>query len=113
ERSTIPTPAEPRAGPPRKQGRRAAMLAQIRAFAKSPFAIGILGLLILSFLVFGIGDVFRSGAVKDSVVQAGSRSISAAQYKQRFDAFRKQVEQQQNNGQPITTEQAVQLGLDR
>lgn len=89
------------------------MLSYIRAFAKSPFAVGILGVLILSFLVFGIGDVFRSGSIKDSVVQAGSRSISSPTFKQRFDSFKKQVETQQNNGQPITTEQAAAAGLDK
>ena len=89
------------------------MLAQIRTFAKSPIAMGILGLLVISFLVFGIGDVFRTGAIKDSVIQAGSRSLGAAQFKQRFDTYRKQVEQQQNNGQPITTEQAAAAGLDK
>ncbi|OYX31293.1 MAG: hypothetical protein B7Y99_10500 [Caulobacterales bacterium 32-69-10] len=97
----------------KKQGLRAAMLAQIRAFAKSPVAVGIFALLILSFLVFGIGDVLGAGAIKDSVVQAGSRSISSLTFKQRFDAFKKQVEQQQNNGQPITAEQAAQAGLDK
>lgn len=89
------------------------MLAQIRAFAKSPIAVAILGLLLLSFVVFGIGDVFRNRSIKDSVVQAGQRSINSAMFKLRFDQFRKQVEQQQNNGQPITTEQAAAAGLDK
>ncbi|HTI66775.1 MAG TPA: peptidyl-prolyl cis-trans isomerase [Caulobacteraceae bacterium] len=89
------------------------MLAQIRAFAKSPIAMGILGLLVLSFLVFGIGDVFRNGSIKDSVVQAGSRSVSSPQFKQRFDSFKKQIETQQNNGQPITVEQAAAAGIDK
>jgi peptidyl-prolyl cis-trans isomerase D len=89
------------------------MLAQIRQFAKSPIALGILGLLLLSFVVFGIGDVFKNGAIKDAVVQAGGRSVGAAQFKLRFDQFRKQVEQQQNNGQPMTVEQAAAAGLDK
>lgn len=89
------------------------MLSYIRAFAKSPVAVVIFALLILSFLVFGIGDVLGTRAVKDSVVQAGSRNINALAFKQRFDQFKKQVEQQQNNGQPITTEQAAQAGLDK
>jgi peptidyl-prolyl cis-trans isomerase D len=89
------------------------MLSYIRAFAKSPVAVVIFALLILSFLVFGIGDVLGARAVKDSVVQAGSRSIDSLAFKQRFDQFKKSVEQQQNNGQPITTEQAAQAGLDK
>lgn len=89
------------------------MLAQIRAFAKSPIALGILGLLVLSFLVFGIGDVFRGGAVNDAVVQAGSRKITSVQFKTRFDNFRRQMEQERNQGQPISMEQIDAAGLDK
>ena len=89
------------------------MLSYIRAFAKSPIAVAIFGLLIASFLVFGIGDVFRAQTARDAVVQAGSRVINSAAFKQRFDAYRKQVEQSQNGGQPLTTEQAAQAGLDK
>ncbi len=35
------------------------MLAGFRSFAKSPFAVVLFGLLIVSFAVFGISDVFR------------------------------------------------------
>jgi peptidyl-prolyl cis-trans isomerase D len=76
------------------------MLAQIRTFAKSPVATVLLGLLVVSFAVFGIADVFRNHAIKDSVVQAGSRSIGSAQFKQMFESYKKQAEQQ-NGGQPI------------
>src|SRR3569833_4360431 len=88
------------------------MLAQIRSFAKSPVATLLLGLLVVSFAVFGIADVFRNHAVKDSVVEAGSRSIGGAEFKRMFDQYKQQAEQQ-NGGQPITTEQAVNAGADR
>lgn len=88
------------------------MLSYIRSFAKSPVAVAIFGLLIISFLVFGIGDVFRAQTARDAVVQAGSRVINSQAFKERFDAYRKQVEAQ-NGNQPITTEQAAQAGLDK
>ena len=85
------------------------MLAQIRTFAKSPVATVLLGLLVVSFAVFGIADVFRNHATKDSVIEAGSRTIGGAEFKQMFDQYKKQAEQQ-NGGMPITTEQAVAAG---
>ena len=89
------------------------MLAQIRTFAKSAVAKVLLALLVCSFAVFGIADVFRTGAVKDAVIQAGPRKVTAVQFKQRFDQFRKDIEQRQNGGMPITMEQIAQAGLDR
>jgi peptidyl-prolyl cis-trans isomerase D len=88
------------------------MLALIRRFAKSPFAAVLMGLLVVSFAVFGISDVFRNGAIKDAVIQAGGRVINAADYKRVFDLEKQQLEQQ-NGGQPITNEEAVAAGVDR
>ncbi len=88
------------------------MLSAIRAFAKSPFATGLLGLLVVSFGVWGIKDVFRSGGFTDAVVKAGSRPpITSAQFKDIFAAEKAQREQQA--GQQVSNEQAVKLGLDR
>ena len=88
------------------------MLAQIRAFTKSPIATALLGLLVVSFAVFGITDVFNNRISKDAVVEAGGRKVNGAEFKQMFDNYRKQLEQQ-NGGQPITTEQAAAQGVDR
>jgi peptidyl-prolyl cis-trans isomerase D len=88
------------------------MLAQIRSFAKSPIATVLLGLLVVSFAVFGIADVFRNHTVSDAVIQAGPRTIGAAEFKQMFDSYLKQAEQQ-NGGQPITVQQAAAAGADR
>lgn len=87
------------------------MLANIRVLAKSPFAAVLFGLLVASFAVFGISDIFKNPIVKDAVVQAGSRSLSSADFKQAFDANRKRYEQQ--SGQAITTEQAVAMGFEK
>ncbi|WP_372786131.1 SurA N-terminal domain-containing protein [Phenylobacterium sp.] len=86
------------------------MLAAIRAFAKSPYAAVLIGLLIISFAVFGARDMFRA-KVSTDVVTAGNRSISPADFKREFDGYKSQVEQQV--GQPITPEIAAANGLDR
>ena len=85
------------------------MLAGFRSFAKSPFAVVLFGLLIISFAVFGISDVFK-GPTGKWVIAAGSRSMTPDDFKARFEAYRKQ---QQAQGQTLTPDMAVQTGLDR
>lgn len=85
------------------------MLAAIRAFAKSWVAALLMGLLIVSFALWGIRDVFR-GRINDAVITAGSRSISATEFRGEFDSFKKDIEQQA--GQSITPQLAVENGLD-
>ncbi|MDB5468123.1 MAG: rotamase family protein, partial [Phenylobacterium sp.] len=60
------------------------MLSAIRAFAKSWVAAVLIGLLIVSFAVFGIRDVFRNSA-PDAVITAGSRTITSTDFKREFD----------------------------
>lgn len=86
------------------------MFSAVRQFAKSLVARILLGILIVSFAIFGIGDVFRQ-ARSDTVVKAGSREIGAADFKREFDGYKQQTEQRV--GQPITVEMAVEKGLDR
>jgi peptidyl-prolyl cis-trans isomerase D len=86
------------------------MLAAARKFAKSWVAAVLIGLLIISFAIFQTRDAFR-GNFSNDVVTAGSRSVSAADYKREFDNFRKNAEQQV--GRPVTQEMAVANGLDR
>lgn len=86
------------------------MLAGFRTFAKSPFAVVLFGLLIVSFAVFGISDVFK-GPQGSGVVSAGSRTLSAQDFKARFDNYRKEIERR--NGEALTPDQAVERGVDR
>jgi peptidyl-prolyl cis-trans isomerase D len=86
------------------------MLSAIRAFAKSWVAAVLIGLLIVSFAVFGINDVFR-GNMSDAVVQAGPRKVTSAAFKREFDSQKGRIEQQM--GQPVPLETAVANGLDR
>ena len=88
------------------------MLGYVRAFAKSPFAIGIFVLLIGAFVIFGIGDVFRNGRLEDAVVKAGSRpAVTSAQFKQMFATDKAQIEKQA--GQPVSNEDAIAHGFDK
>jgi len=86
------------------------MLAGFRTFAKSPLAVILFALLIVSFAVFGISDVFK-GPRLSGVVQAGSRTLTPQAFKVRFDSYRKGTERQ--TGEAITPDQAVERGIDR
>ncbi|HQR88524.1 MAG TPA: SurA N-terminal domain-containing protein, partial [Caulobacter sp.] len=86
------------------------MLAGFRTFAKSPFAVILFGLLILSFAVFGISDVFN-GPRMSGVVSAGSRTVSATDFKTRYENYRKETERR--SGEALTPDQAVERGVDR
>ena len=81
------------------------MLLAVRKFAKSWVAAVLIGLLVISFALFGINDVFKGGT-SNYVVTAGSRKVSTADFKREFDNFRKNAEQQM--GQPISVELAVE-----
>ncbi|THD59781.1 peptidylprolyl isomerase [Phenylobacterium sp.] len=88
------------------------MLSAIRVFAKSWVATLLFGLLIVSFVVFGIGNRNNfSPRISNSVITAGSRSIGPAEFKRAFDGFKGKLEQQY--GQQISPELAAQNGLDR
>jgi len=86
------------------------MLAAVRRFAKSPYAAALLVLLIASFAVFGIQDVFK-GRVSDWVIKTGSRTMGPADFKRNFDGYKAQAEQQAQR--PISVEEASAQGIDR
>jgi peptidyl-prolyl cis-trans isomerase D len=88
------------------------MLANIRTFAKSWVATVLFGLLIVSFVVFGIGnrDLLHP-KITNSVITAGSRSVGPAEYKRAFDGYIQRLQQQM--GQQITPELAAANGLDQ
>lgn len=85
------------------------MLALIRAFAKSWVAAVLIGLLIVSFAVFGVGDVFKT-RVPNEVVAAGSRSVTVEEFRSEWDRAKQNLEQQ--NGQQISNELAVENRFD-
>jgi peptidyl-prolyl cis-trans isomerase D len=70
----------------------------------------LFGLLIVSFVIWGVGDMFR-GFVPNKVAEVGGQSISAQQYESALQTlmFRIQTRTHRN----LTTAQAHELGLDR
>jgi peptidyl-prolyl cis-trans isomerase D len=87
------------------------MLAQIRSIAKSPLVIVLLAVLMLSFLLWGVRDVFTNLNAGDAVIQAGGRTLGEARFRQVFEDELKSYSQQ--TGQQISTADAVKAGLDR
>lgn len=92
------------------------MTGSLRSTARNPVAIALMGLLILVFLVLGVGgggrfpDAFRAAAA-DSVVTAGSHSMSSRDFLRVFDQQKEKYEQQA--GQTFTTDFLVQNGADQ
>lgn len=89
------------------------MLAQFRAFAKSPVANVLLGLILVSFLFVGGRSVLSAaGNSKDAVVRAGGRTVTSAQFRQMFQRALQRLSQQ-NNNQPVTTAEALKNDVDK
>ena len=80
----------------------------VRSFAKSWVAAILIGLLVISFAIFGINDVFTGGGGRD-VVKAGDRTVSPQEFKLQFDQAKARLEEQA--GQPIPLEDMVARGM--
>ncbi len=87
------------------------MLSKFRVLAKSPIFIGLAGILVASFMLWSIRDVFRFTVSGDTVIQAGARKIDSARFRQIFNDELRSYGQQ--NGQVISVQDAVKNGLDR
>ena len=70
----------------------------------------VMGLLALSFAIWGIGDIFR-GFGLSTVAKVGNTEITIEQFRQSYNDRLQQLGRQFNR--PITQEQARALGLDR
>jgi peptidyl-prolyl cis-trans isomerase D len=86
------------------------MLAAIRAFAKSWVASLLIGLLVVSFSVWGIRDVLHP-KFSDAVVTAGAHETSPNEFKRMFEGMRQQAGQQA--GQDLSVTDAIAAGLDQ
>ena len=84
------------------------MISLFRQFTKSWVFIGLMALLILSFAIFGMSDVFK-GSSATNVVEAGKRVVTASDFKQIFET-NKQQWTQERNGQSFTNEEFVAQG---
>ena len=70
----------------------------------------VMGLLIFSFAIWGIGDIFR-GFGRSTVVKIGNTEITIEQFRQMYNDRLQQVSRQ--FGRVLTPDQIRQLGLDR
>jgi len=86
------------------------MLAAFRSFAKSPWAIGLLGLIIVAFVLVGTTDIFGT-RVGVNVITAGTRTVTQNEFSAAFKRSLQQLGQQY--GQPVSQEMALEQGLDQ
>ncbi|HTT99502.1 MAG TPA: SurA N-terminal domain-containing protein [Rhizomicrobium sp.] len=84
------------------------MLQKMRSFSKSIFASIFMGALALSFVVWGIADVFRS-RTDNNVATIGSDEISYDTFSREYQRFLRN--QSRETGQEITPEEARKAGL--
>jgi peptidyl-prolyl cis-trans isomerase D len=70
----------------------------------------VMGVLILSFAVWGIADIFK-GYGKSSLAMIGNTEISTEQFRQLYTDKLQQIGRQ--FGRPLTSDQARAFGLDR
>lgn len=81
------------------------MISVFRNFAKSKWAAALLVLVGVALLIGGAKlDVF-SGIMPKHVIDAGSRTVDAAEFRSDFDRAREQL--QERAGRPLTTEDLV------
>lgn len=85
------------------------MLTAIRSKASSWIIKILFALLVLSFAIWGINDIFRAPGRQATAIEVGDTSISVSAL---HDAYQRQLQQlQQQFGGQFTAEQAEQLGL--
>jgi peptidyl-prolyl cis-trans isomerase D len=70
----------------------------------------VMGVLVISFAIWGIGDIFR-GFGQNSVAEIGGTEISIEQFRQYYTDRLQQIGRQM--GRPVTPDQARSLGIDR
>jgi peptidyl-prolyl cis-trans isomerase D len=85
------------------------MLNSLRKGVSSIFIKAFLGLIILSFVVWGVADVFRGYGARD-LVRVGSQTITPEQYQRAYEEEMNRA--QMRFGQRPTRELARMLGLD-
>lgn len=85
------------------------MLDSLRDAARSWVAKLLLGVLVLSFAVWGIADVFRGDISSNAVLSAGRSEVSATEFRLAYDRQLQFLSQRFN--QRLTREQAQALGI--
>lgn len=86
------------------------MMDSMRNAARTWVAKVLIGLLAVSFGVWGIADVFRSGA-DNELATVGKQTVTGDQFNNAFQEYLQNVARQ--SGQALTPEQARGLGIDK
>ena len=90
------------------------MLNQMRALSRNWIGRSImalvLGFIVLSFVIWGIGDRYTNFNASE-LAKVGSERISIDQYRQAYQNELQQLQQKERRG--ITNEEARRLGIDR
>ena len=97
-----------------RKGERRRMLGAIRNAAQGVVGKAIMtvvmGLIIVSFVIWGVGDMLR-GFTASTVASVGGVKISSQEYRLAYDRTIQQY--QRRLRRPFTNEEARQIGLDR
>ena len=86
------------------------MLDKIRNIAKSWVAGIFVALLVLSFAIWGIGDIFRGGGTQN-VAEIGDEAITVNEFEDEFERLVQRLRAQTNGA--FDSAQARQMGFDR
>src|SRR3972149_1071254 len=86
------------------------MLEALRKSSGGIVAKLFIGLLVLSFAIWGIGDIFRGISGRD-VAEVGSVKINIETFRQMYQERLQQIGRQ--IGRSVTPDQARSMGLDR
>ena len=84
------------------------MLNSLRKHATGWVAQLFIGLLVLSFAVWGVSDIF-TGFRQDAVAQVGSAPVTVLEFQREYDLAVRALSQQ--IGTPVTPQQATQMGI--
>ncbi len=87
------------------------MLSQLRDASKTWIAAIFILLLVGSFMIFGVEDVFRS-PTDSAIARVGEVEINERTIRREFDNLRQELAGPAAE-EPVPTEQALQFGLDR
>jgi peptidyl-prolyl cis-trans isomerase D len=71
----------------------------------------VMGVLVISFAIWGIADIFRGGFGRNEVASVGGSELSIEQFRQFYNDRLQQIGRQA--GRSISPDQARALGLDR
>ena len=70
----------------------------------------LMGLIIISFAIWGVGDMFR-GTVSNKAATVGDQVITSEQFRAAFERQKQQYSQMLK--QPLTSQMALQMGVDK